>query len=805
MPISKSSSRSGKLRYKLLFYFVPIVLIPLAISAYIGYSTIVTEAVNGTKREMKRIADAAGQTLNLYMANRVGDISLWAEQRLVKEALGVAEVRGDASDALREVVQAYGSYQAIFLVDMKGVCIASSWPALVGNDFSGLDAFKQVKSTGSLAVIDWHKSPLVEKIDPSSEGNTLSIAHPVKIGGNMSGVIIGFLKWKPIEELVAKIEVGRSGYVYVLNNRQEIIVHPNPAWYGLHVANPPLNVPTLAEAVKKKESDVVYEFRNVKTKELDNKIVGLAYPEAYGLFQGLGWVIGAGADKSQIMGFLPVIITNNTIVGLVVLAAAIIAILIVSGTVTRPITALAGTMANVGENLDLTLRSPVTTRDEIGLAAETFNGLLDRLQEAFGAVLGTVGRVREASLTVNEVAQNIVVNATAQAERARNVLERVQAMGETAQEVSANTQETHKTATATSESVHAMAADIEGIAKTAEDQDLRSRDGEGIVDEMGATAREVSGKAGEQFQAAQETADAVGRMTGLIEDMAQNALEAARQSEVTDRFAREGGLAVDKVVQGMRGIAESSEQINDIMGVISSIAEQTNLLALNAAIEAARAGEHGKGFAVVADEVRKLAERTAESTNEIADLIKESNKRVEEGERLSATSRDALAQIQDAVARSNNLIAGISQATVRQTEDAAGVRHAMERLTALAQDILGLTAEQGKRRERAAAAMAEIRELSRTILQRAGTEVETSAAVTQEMGDVTARAENVMKLTGLQTERAAVLRQIMGEMTDVATRNAAGAAAAGETTQELAKVAEELGILVEQFKIARGA
>ena len=127
----------------------------------------------------------------------------------------------------------------------------------------------------------------------------------------------------------------------------------------------------------------------------------------------------------------------------------------------------------------------------------------------------------------------------------------------------------------------------------------------------------------------------------------------------------------------------------------------------------------------------------------------------------------------------------------------------MEKLTALAQDILGLTAEQAKRRERAGSVMVEIRDLSRNILEKSSAEVETSTSVSKEMGDVTARAENITKLTGLQTERAAVLRQIMTEMADVASANAQGAAGASETTQELARIADELGQLVEQFRITR--
>ncbi|MEW6164859.1 MAG: methyl-accepting chemotaxis protein [Pseudomonadota bacterium] len=265
---------------------------------------------------------------------------------------------------------------------------------------------------------------------------------------------------------------------------------------------------------------------------------------------------------------------------------------------------------------------------------------------------------------------------------------------------------------------------LQGIVREVRESSQRILDNSSAV---AATANQTARAAEQSSESASSMAAVMEELSVSIDQMSDHAQQAAQASQTSGALSRDGEKVVGQAATEMRQIADSvrttstaiqelgasAEQISQIVGVIREIADQTNLLALNAAIEAARAGEQGRGFAVVADEVRKLAERTGNSTQEITAMIsaiqggtrtavttmEDGVRRVEQGVELAERAGATIEQVAGSAASAEQSVADMSHSLKEQSAAGQEIARNVEQVAQLSEQSHAAAREAATRAE----------------------------------------------------------------------------------------------------------
>ncbi|WP_415719659.1 methyl-accepting chemotaxis protein [Maridesulfovibrio sp.] len=648
---------------KFLVPTLALILICMAVMASLIYSKSYTSAQESAEELNEAKLANSVSLIDMWINGLKNEISLAGRLSSVIDAAAYGKNDKAVRDAVEKALLKINKNRPVLIrinvIDMNGDTVGSSSAKSIGNKYVDRNYFQQA-AKGKIFV----SKPLISRTTGTP---VVIISAPIKKDDHVIGVIAAIIEISIFaEKFINNIKVADTGYIYILDSNGLILSHVNKELIAkVNVAE---EYDWGKEIVRQKNGHLKYDLENLKRLTFfDQSPV-------------TGWITCSTAPEEEFM-------KEANAIGMFIIYSALAIVLIIGGgvffilkmNVTVPVSGIVSAASEIAEG-KLDTRLDVNRNDEIGVLQSSLLKMVDRLRQKISEADEKTSQAEEESRRA-QVATEEADNARQQAERAK------------------------------SEGMQQAAVELEEIVNQviASSSDLDEK-----------IRRSHSG-ADTQKERATESATAMEEMNSSVMEVARNAAQTANMADEAKMEGSKGGKVITQVVQSIKqlnsetdllqkelnNLGVQADSINMVMGVINDIADQTNLLALNAAIEAARAGEAGRGFAVVADEVRKLAEKTMDATQEVGGAIKtiqagtsksidrmrETSKVVDNSTELVDQAGAVISKIMQMIEETSDRVRAIAAASEEQSAASEQITGSMTEVNSIANETADLMSD----------------------------------------------------------------------------------------------------------------
>ncbi|MDC7224737.1 MAG: methyl-accepting chemotaxis protein, partial [Spirochaetales bacterium] len=585
---------------------------------------------------MERMALSMKETIELSFESKMRLLSTFATGSGIGSKLFYATngdptkeklLRASITNDLELLHVADRDFENVIIVNREGLIVSSNASnSLLGERVDQNDFYK--------AIIQERKDDFISSsitVSPSTGNPVIVIAQALYFNNIVVGLIAVTEDINDLgKSFILDKKVGKTGYAFLFDNTGQVLVHPDKEnnltdWRDRDFVSEALSI----------KGNVYSEFNYNR----ERRQVSVSHVET------LDWYIALTMDKAELLS-LSNKLTRFILIffALILLVMNLFLITFTRNTIGRPLRSVLEIISHAAEG-DLSSRGTIHRKDELGEMTNSFNIMLDSLNNFFHQLQVQMGVLEEGGL---ELVSNMEETSAA------------------VQQIKANIESNKKHIAMQKGSVDSTVASVEEVARNIENQD-----------------RQI-GNQGTQII---NSSSAVEQMVAQMTSLSESTDKAFQYMLNLNQSSQAGETNMNQVAQMLREIENKSQELEAANTMISSIAAQTNLLAMNAAIEAAHAGEAGRGFAVVADEIRKLAEQSTSQSKQINLSITEIKTSIHDVVQSSETTTQSFLTITENVQLVDNITKEIKVAMTEQVEGSAQVLNSLKEMKTISQEV----------------------------------------------------------------------------------------------------------------------